>query len=127
LLQEDGQLTPQKSIQASGNVLDVTWAESQATLFLSIDACHEAGSTKTWRKDFSATQTLVESYIAKVQDGSLEFESTTAQVVEQVNSQGTEDVIAVLDEPAQQKAQKALSATLYNFDNLRKWPKGEDI
>jgi hypothetical protein len=107
--------------------LDVTWAESQATLFLSVDACHEAGSTKTWRKDFSVTQILVESYIAKAQDGSLEFESTATQVVEQVNSQGTEDVVAMLDEPAQQKAQKALSGTLYNFENLRKWPKGEDI
>lgn len=122
LLQEDGQLTAQKSIQASGNVLDVTWAESQATLFLSIDAYHEAGSTKTWRTDFSATQPLVEGYTAKVQDGSLEFESTT-QVVGTINSQGTEDAVAVLDD---QKAQKALSGALYDLEYLRKGKKGDD-
>ncbi|CRG90375.1 tRNA (guanine-N(7)-)-methyltransferase subunit trm82 [Talaromyces islandicus] len=126
LLQEDGQLTPQKSIQASGNVLDIAWAESQATLFLSIDACHEAGSTKTWRKDFNTSQPLFESYTAKVQDSRLEFDLTTTQVVDAVNSQGTEDVVTVLDDPAQQKAQKALTGTLYNLENLRKGTKGDD-
>lgn len=127
MLQEDGKLTLQKSIQASGNVLDVTLSENEATLFLSVDACHEAGSTKTWRKDFSTIQSLVESYTASVQDGSLEFASTSAQVVDKINTEGTEDIVAVLDEAELQKAQKALSGTLYNLGTLRKSKKGEDF
>ncbi|OKL59703.1 hypothetical protein UA08_05296 [Talaromyces atroroseus] len=110
LLSNDGKITAQSSLQASGNILDLACNDENGTIFVSVDSCHEPGSTKAWKNNFdSAAQMLIQGYGVGVRDGKLAFEPTAGQVVDSINAQGTEEVLAGVDESAWAKTQKSLS------------------
>jgi tRNA (guanine-N(7)-)-methyltransferase subunit TRM82 len=121
LLDSDGKVTAQSSLQASGNILDLAYIDESNTFFLSVDSCHEPGSTKNWKSSFdNAAQILVEGYGVGISDGRLVFEPTAVQAVKNINAQGTEEVLAGVGESAWAKTQKSLSEMLYYLNNFRK-------
>lgn len=90
------------------------------TILLSVDPCHEPGSIKDWKNNFGNAQTLVESYKVGISDGKLVFEHAASNAVDNINAQGTGGVLKSVEESSWPKAQKSLSETLYNLNNLRK-------
>lgn len=107
----------QPSIQALGNVLDVTTLEDDnSTVLISVDPIREPGSTQTWRAEPSIT--LVEGFRAKVEGGAVEWTPAAETIVAQVNSTGTSEVSA--SAATNPKQQKALNDALYGLGNLRK-------
>ncbi|EED16850.1 tRNA methyltransferase, putative [Talaromyces stipitatus ATCC 10500] len=125
LLEDSGNILPQESIQASGNVLDLTYLDENNMIFVSIDSCHEPGSIKDWKKDSDESPVLVEGYTVKVKDGKLVLDSVANQAVNNINAQGTAKVLAGVDESSWPKSQKAFSERLYSLQNLRKRTTGD--
>ncbi|EAW23262.1 putative tRNA methyltransferase [Aspergillus fischeri NRRL 181] len=121
-LESDGSLKAQNSIQASGNVLDLTVPDEKSSIVVSVDAVREAGSTQEWRTP-SSPSTLVEAFRLKpASEGLLDWEPTSAAITAQINSEGTSEISADLNE----KQKKELNDSLYSLGNLRKKNFGED-
>lgn len=127
LLEENGHIIPQAPLQASGNILDVTWIAEDKALLISIDHCHKPDSIRDWRSEDEGVAKLLELYTAALKDGKLAIEPAESQVVNAINAQGTAGVFAGINESAQEKTRKAISESLYNLHNLRKRIKSDRL
>lgn len=112
----------QNSIQASGNVLDLTISSKDSAVLVSVDAVHVAGSTQEWRATPSSSSTLIEAFRLKSDTENVEWEPMSEAITSQVNSQGTSEISATLEE----KQKKEFNDALYSSGNLRKKNLGED-
>ncbi|EAW08228.1 putative tRNA methyltransferase [Aspergillus clavatus NRRL 1] len=121
-LESDGTMKAQNSIQASGNVLDLTISSKDSAVLVSVDAVHVAGSTQEWRATPSSSSTLIEAFRLKSDTENVEWEPMSEAITSQVNSQGTSEISATLEE----KQKKELNDALYSSGNLRKKNLGED-
>lgn len=109
-------MKPQGFIQLSGNVLDVTSNEAKGAIFVSVDCVREVGSMQSWRTSSTSNQTVVESFIARLGQETLEWEPVKDSVTTNINSEGTSEIPASVDG----KQQKELNESLYSLGNLRK-------
>lgn len=114
--ESDDTLKPQGFIQLSGNVLDVTSNEAKGAIFVSVDCVREVGSMQSWRTSSTSNQTVVESFIARLGQETLEWEPVKDSVTTNINSEGTSEIPASVDG----KQQKELNESLYSLGNLRK-------
>jgi tRNA (guanine-N(7)-)-methyltransferase subunit TRM82 len=119
-------MSRQQSLQLSGNVLDVTEAENDNTVFVSVDGVHESGSTRTWRDEVTQPQIFVQAFTMKTQGENKAYEPANSPTIDNINRHGTEDILKSTDEAARAKEQKVLSESLYNVGNLRKRGRGDD-
>ncbi|KAF7170900.1 hypothetical protein CNMCM5623_003366 [Aspergillus felis] len=115
-LESDGSLKAQNSIQASGNVLDLTVPTEGSSIVVSVDTVREAGSTQEWRTAAPSPSTLVEAFRLKPASDGLDWEPTSDTITAQINSEGTSEISADLAE----KHKKELNDSLYSLGNLRK-------
>lgn len=122
VLEANGLIAPQASIQASGNILDVASIDENDSILVAVDNCHEPGSIKDWKNNSDETPVLVEEYIVRLQDGNLVLDRAASQVVNYINKQGTASILAGVDKSSWPKSQKAFSERLYGLHNLRKRP-----
>ncbi|GKZ19099.1 tRNA (guanine-N(7)-)-methyltransferase non-catalytic subunit trm82 [Aspergillus brasiliensis] len=120
-LEADGTLNAQASIQLSGNVLDLTTVEKDSTILVSVDTVRQPDSTQEWRASPSSPSTLVEAFRIKTGADRFEWEPTAVSVTDKINSTGTEEIPATVEE----KQRKELNDSLYGLGHLRK-RKGED-
>lgn len=93
----------------------MTSLEKDGIVIVSVDGVREAGSTDTWRTSPSG-QALVEAF--RVKSGkNLQWESATDDTLAStVNSQGTSDIPADI----QQRQRNEMKDALYGLGNLRK-------
>ncbi|KAJ5630031.1 tRNA (guanine-N(7)-)-methyltransferase non-catalytic subunit trm82 [Penicillium herquei] len=113
-LDEQG-LQVQDTIQLSGNVLDVVGVSSSGSVFVSVDAVREAGSTDSWK---SSSGALLESFKISVGADGIKLSATENPVATNINVVGTSHLPADLNE----KQKKELNTSLYNLENLKKRP-----
>jgi tRNA (guanine-N(7)-)-methyltransferase subunit TRM82 len=109
-------LKAQNSIQAAGNVLDLTVPAESSSIVVSVDAVREPGSTQEWRTTAPSPSTLVEAFRLKPASEGLDWEPTSDAITAQINSEGTSEISADLEE----KQKKELNDSLYSLGNLRK-------
>ncbi|KAL1970551.1 hypothetical protein VTN77DRAFT_4195 [Rasamsonia byssochlamydoides] len=126
LLQPNGEMRRQQSLQLPGNVLDVTHAGNSDTIVISVDGVHESGSTKAWKDNTTELQILVQAFRIKFQEENIAYEPAITPIVDNINRHGTEDILKSEDETSRAKEQKMLSESLYNIGNLRKRGQGDD-
>jgi hypothetical protein len=113
-------MATQQPLKLSGNVLDVAYAGNGDLLLISVDGVHDSGSTQTWRSNITGKQVFVEGFVMRVLDGKLTFEPSAAQIIDNINTQGTDDILKSTDEGSRTKERKVLNEALYNIENLRK-------
>jgi tRNA (guanine-N(7)-)-methyltransferase subunit TRM82 len=121
-LESDGSLKAQNSIQASGNVLDLTVPAGNSSIVVSVDAVREPGSAQEWRTTPSSPSTLLEAFRLKPSSEGLDWEPTSEAITAQINSEGISEISTDLEE----KQKKELNDSLYSLGNLRKKNFGED-
>ncbi|KAJ5934168.1 tRNA (guanine-N(7)-)-methyltransferase non-catalytic subunit trm82 [Penicillium verhagenii] len=108
---EDNTLRAQDSIKLSGNVLGLI--ESQGSVIASVDTVREVGSTDIWK---SSSGALLESFRLNIGPDGLKCVPAENSVVASINSFGTSDIAADLNE----KKQKEFNNSLYNLVNMKK-------
>ncbi|KAJ6005304.1 hypothetical protein N7451_003248 [Penicillium sp. IBT 35674x] len=110
---ENNALRAQDSIQLSGNVLGLIGIDSRGTVVVSVDTVRDAGSIDNWK---SSSGALLESFqINRGPDG-LKCVRSEDTMVANINSIGTSDLPAGLNE----KQQKEFNDSLYNLGNMKK-------
>ncbi|KAF7128211.1 hypothetical protein CNMCM5793_002753 [Aspergillus hiratsukae] len=115
-LESDGSLKAQNPIQASGNVLDLTVPAEGSSIVVSIDAVRKANSTQEWRTTPPSPSTLIEAFRLKPASEGLNWEPTSEAITAQMNSEGTSEIPADLED----KQKKEFNDSLYSLGNLRK-------
>ncbi|EEA21569.1 tRNA (guanine-N(7)-)-methyltransferase non-catalytic subunit trm82 [Talaromyces marneffei ATCC 18224] len=126
VLEGNGLIAPQESIQASGNILDLASIDENDSILIAVDSCHEPGSIKDWKNNSDEPSVLVEEYIVRLKDGKLSLDRAASQAINYINKQGTGSILAGVDESSWPKSQKAFSERLYSLHNLRKRPTTKD-
>lgn len=116
----------QQSLRLTGNVLDLTEAGNGDPLLISVDGVHESGSSRTWRDEVAQPQVFVQAFTIKIQGENIVYEPANAPIIDNINHQGTEDILKSTDEVSRAKEQKVLSESLYNVGNLRKKGRADD-
>ena len=121
-LRSSGEMTFQKSIELSGNVLDmVQLAEDPNIIVVSVDCLHQTGSTQTLRKDAAdALPKILQGLAVEWENDTLVCNLVNVPLADGLNTQGSDRISEFTDEKHGMRVQKEISEALYTTNIYRK-------
>ncbi|EFR02961.1 hypothetical protein MGYG_05960 [Nannizzia gypsea CBS 118893] len=122
----DNTLEPLPTVNASGNVLDITNLDDKGTIVVSSDHVHEPGSTTQQRSDSASSGSPLQQFTATMDSGSLKWEESHSLALSSMATCSSFSLNLAQDEKERQKQLKQLGESLYNIGNLRKSVRGEE-